>query len=69
MVPKAFVVLRPGVAESEDLIADLQKKVQDALASYKCPRRIVFVSELPKTSTGKIRRTELRRREFGANAV
>jgi 2-aminobenzoate-CoA ligase len=66
MVPKAFIVLRPAFVASAQLIEELQKKVQANLASYKCPRKIEFVSELPKTSTGKIRRTELRKSEFGA---
>jgi 2-aminobenzoate-CoA ligase len=69
MVPKAFVVLRPGFVASEELKAEMQKKVQSELASYKCPRKIEFASELPKTSTGKIRRTELRRTEFARNQV
>ena len=64
MVPKAFVVLRTEFAPSEELRANLQKKVQSELASYKVPRKIEFVSELPKTGAGKIRRSELREREF-----
>jgi acetyl-CoA synthetase len=64
MVPKAFIVLRTGFDPCDELKADLQKKVQSELASYKSPRKLEFVSELPKTSTGKIRRTELRQREF-----
>jgi len=63
-VPKAFIVLRKEFMPSDELKADLQKKVQSELASYKSPRKIEFVSELPKTSTGKIRRSELRHREF-----
>lgn len=66
MVPKAFIVLRTGFTPSDDLKADLQRRVHSELASYKSPRKIEFVSELPKTSTGKIRRTELRHREFSA---
>ncbi len=69
MVPKAFVVLRPGFAPAEELKAEMQKRVQMELASYKCPRKVDFVPELPKTSTGKIRRSELRRREFNGDAV
>ncbi len=69
MIPKAFVVLRQGFNDSDELKTEMQRKVQCELASYKCPRKIEFVAELPKTSTGKIRRTELRRREFGVNAV
>jgi len=66
MVPKAFIVLRAGFAPGDDLKQELQKKVQADLASYKCPRKIDFVNELPKTSTGKIRRTELRKAEFAS---
>jgi len=68
MVPKAFIVLRPGVEPGDSLKSEMQQKVQAELASYKCPRKIEFVMELPKTATGKIRRTELRRSEFGATA-
>lgn len=64
MVPKAFVVLRLGIEGSDDLKTEMQKLVQTQLASYKYPRQIEFVSDLPKTSTGKIQRTVLRRREF-----
>jgi fatty-acyl-CoA synthase len=54
--PCAFVELRPGAsASSDELIAWCRKN----LASYKCPRTIVF-AELPKTSTGKIQKFKLR---------
>jgi len=54
--PCAFVELKPGrQATSEDLIAWCKKN----LASYKCPRYVVF-TELPKTSTGKIQKFKLR---------
>jgi 2-aminobenzoate-CoA ligase len=64
MVPKAFVVLRAAYPPSDDLKNMLQEFVRATLAPYKYPRSIEFVEELPKTSTGKIRRTELRRTEF-----
>ena len=64
MVPKAFVVVRASYTPSEELKKDLQGFVQRELAPYKYPRKIEFVRELPKTSTGKVRRTELRRSEF-----
>jgi 2-aminobenzoate-CoA ligase len=69
MVPKAFIVLRAGFTGSDSLKEDLQRRVQSELASYKCPRKIEFVPELPKTSTGKIRRAELRQREFAGNTL
>ena len=61
MVPKAFIVLRGRYPSSDDFKKELQDFVRCELAPYKHPRKIEFVQELPKTSTGKIRRTELRR--------
>ena len=58
--PKAFVVLRPTVAQTADLGAVLQQHVKTRLAPYKYPRWIEFVPELPKTATGKIQRFKLR---------
>jgi fatty-acyl-CoA synthase len=59
--PKAFVVLKDGhqVAESE-LIAHVRVKI----AHYKAPRNVDFLVELPKTSTGKIRKFALRDQEW-----
>lgn len=64
MVPKAFIVLHGTHSPSENLKKELQDFVRRELAPYKYPRKVEFVEELPKTSTGKIRRTELRRTEF-----
>jgi 2-aminobenzoate-CoA ligase len=61
MVPKAFVVLNRTHHASDELKKELQEFVRQELAPYKYPRKIEFVQELPKTSTGKIRRSELRR--------
>jgi benzoate-CoA ligase len=58
--PKAFIVLKPGVPRREQLAAELKEFVKGRLAPYKCPRWFEFVEELPKTATGKIRRTALR---------
>ncbi len=55
--PKAFVVLKAGFAATAD---ELQAHVKNQLAPYKYPRWIAFVSELPKTATGKIQRFKLR---------
>ena len=57
---KAFVVLRDGAMATD---AELKAFVKDRLAPYKYPRLIEFVSELPKTATGKIQRFKLRERE------
>jgi len=62
-VPKAFVVLRPGATPGEQLVAELQAFVKARIAPYKYPRAVEFVSALPKTETGKIRRVDLRRKE------
>jgi len=53
-------VLAPGRTPSEGLAAELQDFVRHSTAPYKYPREIHFVDELPKTVSGKIRRTELR---------
>jgi len=58
--PKAFVVLKAGNSPSEGLKNALQQHVKDKLAPYKYPRWIEFMSELPKTATGKIQRFKLR---------
>jgi benzoate-CoA ligase len=58
--PKAFVVLKPGIEREAHLADNLKEFVRGRLASYKCPRWIEFVEELPKTPTGKIRRNLLR---------
>jgi len=61
-VVKAYVVVRDGVAADEALSDQLKEHVKQVTAPYKYPRRIEFVSELPKTVSGKIRRVELRER-------
>jgi acetyl-CoA synthetase/medium-chain acyl-CoA synthetase len=59
-IVKAWVVLRPGVASKEDLKVELQDHCKKLVAAYKYPREIEFVSELPKTTSGKTRHFELR---------
>ena len=62
-VVKAYVVLTDGREGSDELVDDLQRYMKAETAPYKYPRRIEFVEELPKTSSGKIRRIELRESE------
>ncbi len=62
-VVKAFVILAPGYAPSDTLATELQEHVKTVTAPYKYPREIEFVTEVPKTISGKIRRVELRERE------
>ena len=61
---KAFVVLKKDVQVSKE---ELQAFVKERLAPYKYPRIIDFVTELPKTATGKIQRFKLREQESSAN--
>ena len=62
-VVKATVVLTKGTAGSDALKKELQDHVKKVTAPYKYPRVVDFVSELPKTTSGKIRRTEIRSRD------
>ena len=61
IVVKATIVLVPGKAEpTEELKKEIQDYVKEKTAPYKYPRVVEFVTELPKTVSGKIRRTEIR---------
>ena len=60
---KAFVILNEGFNPDENLAEELFNFSREHLAPYKMPRVIEFVTELPKTISGKIRRVELRARE------
>ncbi len=59
--PCAFVELRPGAAATGD---ELIAFCRERLARFKCPRHVVF-GELPKTSTGKVQKFELRKKAEG----
>lgn len=59
-VVKATIILAPGYTGNEQLILEIQEHVKQVTAPYKYPRIIEFVSELPKTISGKIRRVEIR---------
>mgnify|MGYP001362503920 FL=1 len=63
-VVKAFVILAPSYTGSDELVKELQDFVKKTTAPYKYPRKIEFVKELPKTISGKIRRIELREKEW-----
>jgi acetyl-CoA synthetase len=64
----AFCVLTAGYGPSDELARELQAHTRTLTAPYKYPREIHFVAELPKTVSGKIRRSELRERLRGAAA-
>ncbi|EMA51457.1 acyl-CoA synthetase [Halococcus thailandensis] len=61
-IVKAYVVLTDEGTGSEELADELQTHVREELSAHEYPREVEFVDELPKTVTGKIRRTELRDR-------
>jgi fatty-acyl-CoA synthase len=63
--PKAFVVVKPGQQVDS---AALVEHVRDRLARYKAPREVEVIEALPKTSTGKIQKFELREREWAGQA-
>jgi 2-aminobenzoate-CoA ligase len=71
MIVKAYVVAAPGVEPDAALATALQEHVKNAIAPYKYPRAIEFIERLPKTETGKLRRTELRQmaRAAGASGI
>jgi acetyl-CoA synthetase len=60
MVVKATIVLSKGWVPSDALKLELQNHVKKITAPYKYPRVVEFVTELPKTISGKIRRVEIR---------
>jgi 2-aminobenzoate-CoA ligase len=61
-IVKAYVVLRQGAAAGDALVKELQEHVKATVAPYKYPRAVEFVTELPKTQTGKLQRFELRKK-------
>jgi benzoate-CoA ligase family protein len=65
--PKAYVVLKAGVAGNDPLVQELKDFVQKNLELWKYPRWIEFIDELPKTATGKIQRFRLRDLDRGVD--
>ncbi|XP_034844003.1 acyl-coenzyme A synthetase ACSM3, mitochondrial isoform X2 [Mirounga leonina] len=65
-VVKAFIVLTPEYKshDQEQLKKEIQEHVKKTTAPYKYPRKVEFVQELPKTISGKIKRNELRKKEW-----
>lgn len=64
-IVKATIVLSPGYSPSKELEIEIQDYVKHQTASYKHPRIIEFVKELPKTISGKIRRVAIREKDNG----
>jgi acetyl-CoA synthetase/medium-chain acyl-CoA synthetase len=63
-IVKAYVVLGKDHEPSEELAREIQDFCKTQTAPYKYPRKVEFVPDLPKTTSGKIRRVELRKREM-----
>ncbi len=63
-IVKAFVVLAEGYEPTDELTMELQDHVKSVTAPYKYPRAIEYVPELPKTTSGKIKRAALKRAEW-----
>lgn len=68
MAIKATVILRPGYKPSKTLAREIRKYARARISAYKSPRVIEFAEELPKTSSGKVRRAALREAERPAAA-
>jgi 2-aminobenzoate-CoA ligase len=60
-IVKAYVILRPGYSGDAAATKMLQEHVKATIAPYKYPRTIAYVTQLPRTQTGKLQRFELRR--------
>ncbi len=65
----AYIVPAAGHAPTPELAAEIQAFVKQRLAAHEYPRRVHFVTEMPMTVTGKIRRVELRNRERARDAA
>lgn len=68
-IVKAFVVLNRGWEPSDALKAELQDHTKQVTAPYKYPREIEFVDSLPKTMSGKVKRSELKRMEYERKGI
>jgi len=68
-VVKVFLVPTGAVAPGAELEAEIRDFVRNRLAAYLYPRYVEFVDDLPMTTTGKVRRTELRERESAAESA
>ena len=60
-IVKAYVVLTKNQKPSDDLVKEIQNYVKTHTAPYKYPRQVEFIEAMPKTTSGKIRRNELRK--------
>ncbi len=63
-IVKAFIVLTDAYAASDELAEEIRRSVRERLSAHEYPREIEFIESLPMTTTGKVRRLELRAREL-----
>ena len=68
-IVKAYIVLRAGLSSGDTLTKELQEHVKATVAPYKYPRAIEYVTDLPKTQTGKLQRFELRKKAAASAKV
>jgi len=68
-IVKAFVILRAGFSGSDTLAQELQQHVRRRLSAHAYPRQVAFVTELPKTPSGKLQRFLLRKAEIEKQAA
>jgi benzoate-CoA ligase len=61
--PAAYIVTKPEFIPNNQLASDLQAWVGDRIGGYKSPRWVEFLSEMPKTATGKLQRFKLREKQ------
>jgi 2-aminobenzoate-CoA ligase len=66
-IVKAFIVPAAGTEATDDLRHELQQYAKSQIAPYKYPRAIEFLTELPRTTTGKLQRGRLRERDRQQN--
>jgi len=64
-VVKAFVTLKPGISDCEELELEIMNFIRKKLSSLAMPQEIEYVSSLPKTRSGKIMRRLLHAKEWG----
>jgi acetyl-CoA synthetase len=62
-IVKAFVVLSKGYQANPELAGEIQQSVRERLSAHEYPREVEFIDSLPMTTTGKVRRIDLRARE------
>jgi len=63
-IVKAYIVLAQGYSANDTLAKEIQTSVRERLSAHEYPREIEFIDELPMTTTGKVRRMDLRQRDI-----